>query len=383
MTTWKHGARGAWRRRAILAGLLGSSLATASSIHAQAPRWELNLSGARIQYDSLSALNAPSGSGLLEWRGSKLLGRIGAGVTGFQNAGWTAHGAGELSRWFSPTGSTGPLHLEISGAASGSKHSSGFDTYFLRGNARAHASGSSFGGWLGLGLAHTRTSVDPASVRGVIPSLGAWARSSATRFTVTYEAPEVLERRYHEVSTSLAYSGDRLDLTGFAGWRAAPSESALGDESWLGASAAFWLRPEAALVVSGGRYAPDVIQGLPGGDYVSVGFRITGSRARPVPEPAARSPLLFTEASATRGSIGFELPEARTVEVAGDWNDWTPEPLSRDSDGRWVLPPGLAPGVYRFNLRVDGERWIVPEGVPSSDDGFGGEVGLLVITGDS
>ena len=55
-------------------------------------------------------------------------------------------------------------------------------------------------------------------------------------------------------------------------------------------------------------------------------------------------------------------------------------PLSQDATGRWIVPVGLAPGVYRFNLRADGERWIVPEGVPQIDDGYGGRVGLLIIS---
>ena len=70
---------------------------------------------------------------------------------------------------------------------------------------------------------------------------------------------------------------------------------------------------------------------------------------------------------------------AATVAVAGDWNGWEPAPLTRSPDGRWLLPRDLPAGVHRFNLLVDGERWIVPEGVPSVDDGFGGQVGLLVI----
>jgi hypothetical protein len=28
---------------------------------------------------------------------------------------------------------------------------------------------------------------------------------------------------------------------------------------------------------------------------------------------------------------------------------------------------------------VDGERWVVPDSVPSVDDGFGGRVGLLIV----
>jgi hypothetical protein len=68
------------------------------------------------------------------------------------------------------------------------------------------------------------------------------------------------------------------------------------------------------------------------------------------------------------------------VEIAGDWNDWQLEPLVRDASGDWPVPPGLGPGVYRFNLRVDGERWIVPEGVPEVEGGYGDRVGLLIIS---
>jgi hypothetical protein len=234
-------------------------------------------------------------------------------------------------------------------------------------------------GWA-IGFAQSRSSFDAAFVRGLVPNAGAWTRFGPMRLTAAYQAPEILDRTYHEATTSLGYAGEHLDLTAFAGWRSAPSGTSLPNDSWAGASAAFWLSETAALVVSGGRYGPDVIQGLPGGDYVSVGFKLTRNRVRSVTESAARTPLLFSEAVATRGAIGFEVPGAEMVEVAGDWNEWTPEPLTRGPDGRWTLPAGLAPGIHRFNLRVNGTRWIVPEGVPSSDDGFGGQVGILIIT---
>jgi hypothetical protein len=70
------------------------------------------------------------------------------------------------------------------------------------------------------------------------------------------------------------------------------------------------------------------------------------------------------------------------VEIAGDWNGWQPAPISRDGSGRWMVPAHLEPGVYRFNLRVDGARWIVPEGVAQIEDGFGDRVGLLIISND-
>ncbi|MEX2465320.1 MAG: glycogen-binding domain-containing protein [Gemmatimonadota bacterium] len=373
---------GPWTTATLLTGVLGLGVLSLgpTAVEAQSPRWEATLTGARIQYDSLAALNAPSVSGLLEWRGPELLARIGTGITGFQNAGWTAQGSGDVSRWLALSGAGGPVHLEVAGAANGSRHSSGFETYLVRGDLRLHARSPSFGGWVGAGVAQTQSSFDSTSVRGVVPNVGAWSRFGPVRLTLAYQAPEVLDRTYHEATTSLGYSGERLDLTTFAGWRRAPSGTTLPNEAWAGASAAVWLSGTAALVVSGGRYGPDVLQGLPGGEYVSVGFKLTRNRVRPAPESPARAPLLFSEEVATRGSIGFEVEGAETVEVAGDWNDWTPEPLARDRDDRWTLPAGLAPGIYRFNLRVDGTRWVVPDGVPSSDDGFGGEVGILIIT---
>ena len=68
------------------------------------------------------------------------------------------------------------------------------------------------------------------------------------------------------------------------------------------------------------------------------------------------------------------------MEIAGDWTGWERVPLTRDDSGRWIVPATLAPGVYRFNLRVDGERWIVPDSVAEIDDGYGGRVGLLIIS---
>ncbi len=63
----------------------------------------------------------------------------------------------------------------------------------------------------------------------------------------------------------------------------------------------------------------------------------------------------------------------------GTWTGWQPVPLERAADGRWVIRVTLGPGTYRFNLVIDGERWIVPDGVAAVDDGFGGKTGLLVV----
>jgi hypothetical protein len=39
----------------------------------------------------------------------------------------------------------------------------------------------------------------------------------------------------------------------------------------------------------------------------------------------------------------------------------------------------LRPGKYQMNVRIDGGKWIVPKGLLSMSDEFGGAVGLLVV----
>jgi hypothetical protein len=41
----------------------------------------------------------------------------------------------------------------------------------------------------------------------------------------------------------------------------------------------------------------------------------------------------------------------------------------------------LPPGVHTLAVRVDGGAWGAPPGLPAADDGFGGEVGTLVVEG--
>lgn len=50
-------------------------------------------------------------------------------------------------------------------------------------------------------------------------------------------------------------------------------------------------------------------------------------------------------------------PKAKSVFVAGTFNDWNPEsaPLSFATNGKWSTTLKLAPGHYEFKFIVDGE----------------------------
>jgi hypothetical protein len=346
---------------------------------AQTPHVEVDLSGTRVEYDTIAPLNAPSLSALAEWQRPSLFGRVTGGMTGFQNAGWSVQGRANLAGWTSPFGALSPVRLELAGALGGARHSSGFDSFSGRTDVRLHVRGRRVGAWVGASLAVARNSFDSASVTGFEPNVGAWAQSGSIRATVSVLRARVSGDAYPEGDLALTVSRGPADLTLYGGLRWSPFNGTGLDERWAGASAAYWLSGKAAVVVSGGRYASDVLEGLPQGQFFSVGIRLTPRRVRPIPLTAA-APIVYSPETARTGGIGFVVPGARRVEIAGDWNGWASVPMRQDPSGRWIVPAGIEPGVYRFNLRIDGDRWIVPDDVPSVDDGFGGRVGLLIIS---
>jgi hypothetical protein len=349
-----------------------------SCVLGQSTRLELDLTASRLDYDSLSPLNAPSVSALAEWQGPSLYGRLSSGLVAFQGAGWSVQGRGTLSGWLTPFGDASPIRLELGGSAGGSHHSSGFNTGSAGADARLHALGRRIGGWVGVGMAGAENSYDSVAVRGYTPSLGMWLQDGNLRGTASYQHLVVDGEAYPEASAALTLTRWRLDLTAYGGVRGWPGDAPGIDEGWAGATAAFWLSNRAALVVSGGGYPADVLQRLPGGRFLSFAVRLTPRRVRPVPVTAT-APIVFTVEQAGAGAIGFDVSGATRVEIAGDWTGWQTVPLERGDRGRWMLPTHLEPGAYRFNLLIDGERWLVPDGVPTIDDGFGGVVGLLIV----
>jgi 1,4-alpha-glucan branching enzyme len=93
---------------------------------------------------------------------------------------------------------------------------------------------------------------------------------------------------------------------------------------------------------------------------------------------------LVTGFAAVRGDTGLvtlrvNAPRAQLVEVTGDFTSWVPLQLAPASDGWWTATLPIKPGKYQMNLRIDGGKWLVPPGLLSMLDEFGGTVGLLVV----
>lgn len=78
-------------------------------------------------------------------------------------------------------------------------------------------------------------------------------------------------------------------------------------------------------------------------------------------------------------------PEARSVVVVGDFNDWSTSstPLTRaQGDGVWSAEVPLGPGRYRYSFLVDGTTWVSDPGAATAlADEFGRPNSVVTIGG--
>lgn len=65
--------------------------------------------------------------------------------------------------------------------------------------------------------------------------------------------------------------------------------------------------------------------------------------------------------------------EAHNVQIAGDFNNWTPvsTPMSRSADGHWEMRLPLPKGRYRYRLVVDGQWMTDPDNTYVETNQFG------------
>lgn len=308
----------------------------------------------------------------------------------FTSGGWSTQGSlsGSL---FAPT-ALGFL-AELAGLAGGSAHHDGTRTGQVLVNGRLHFMRPTVEVFLGGGGG--RTWVGGGSRSVLLGELGASTRLREVGTTLT-ASPAIVEDsiQYMDAQLALSWTRDRLDLGALLGTRLGDQLTFLGgtSRSWGNLSAVARMTPRFALVASGGTYPIDPTQGFPGGRFVSVSIRMALRRAREAvplnttqPELATQEilPVVagFTAETIRAGEVRFNVsaPGARSVEVAGDFTNWSPIALESANGGLWTVTLPIKQGKYQMNLRLDGGKWLAPPGLLPMLDEFGGSVGLLVV----
>lgn len=109
-----------------------------------------------------------------------------------------------------------------------------------------------------------------------------------------------------------------------------------------------------------------------------------GERDAPIaaPPPIAES-VGRMEASEALVRLVVPAEGARSVAVAGDFNEWRADDIfleDPEGDGVFVGTLRLPPGSYAYMFVIDGERWVTdPYAVNHRDDGFGNQNAVLRI----
>lgn len=66
-----------------------------------------------------------------------------------------------------------------------------------------------------------------------------------------------------------------------------------------------------------------------------------------------------TQSSTKAVSFRMNAPDATSVALVGDFNDWDPDArkMRRNKSGGWWVTIRLAPGVYQYKFVINGIEW--------------------------
>ncbi len=136
----------------------------------------------------------------------------------------------------------------------------------------------------------------------------------------------------------------------------------------------WWLNPQSL------RMRPLI--GLAAAATIATFFLMPRDVAQPA-DPSGAATALVSEDGLYVQFI-LEAPDAQSVAVAGDFNEWAPEIAlaDPDGDGIWSGRVLLAPGVHKYMFVLDGDEWITdPHAERYTEDGYGNRNAVIAITG--
>ena len=282
---------------------------------------------------------------------------------------------GRVGVWLASPPLAGRLRLAGDGTVAGTTRTGGQWT------AAAHGLGELFWagarGGIGLGAGSSSGWIeDQPSVTVLHLRARSWFRVGGADWALSAEPTRFLGSWFTDATAAVTI--ERGPVVASL-WGVARLSRTYGSKATGSALVQYFVAPIVALELGGGGYLPDPYQGLPRASYVSGGVRLYSKRRTPrtAGQPAA-SPLI----PAWRGDsliVRFRMDGAKSVALAGDWNEWRPLPLRRAGEREWEGTLAVPPGIYHFVLMVDGKEWVVPKGVATVPDGMGGLAALLLV----
>jgi hypothetical protein len=372
-------------------GVWAASLAAACSLlGAGAPAQTtgtLGLGVSTVHYDGFLPSGAVTVSPAVEWEGP--IAALGASGTylRFESGHRSLQGAVTV-RLFTP-----PLAQRWRGevgVATGASQYLDFETFWHAvAMARLDLLGPERDAWIGVTAGTTSYGAAPRSVTAASTGV----RWHLSDFTLHLSATRsrIGDTTFTDVRSSAYAERGSVVVDATLGARVSNGDDGTG--MYGAASAAISLGERTALVLGGGRYPTDPISGSLAASYLTVALalRVGTTRRHVYRAPSARgpsaeespsTPAVRLDVYAERGGpvrLRLHVPDAARVELAGDFTDWDPIPLTRVDRGTWEATLPIASGVHRVNVRIDGGAWIVPAGVTRLIDDFDGEVGIFAV----
>ena len=326
------------------------------------------------------------------------------------------------------------FRAELSANADRAFHSHTLLSDQLDASGRLHYMRSRGGAWLGSGVARPLrattvsnvnvssggvwTKLGPTTIRGSVTSFfftkisidsqvevaSAAPSSSPSCASTGLDAPEAIpvggnvvahsiasatgcrhQSRVTDFESSIQYQHRLMEITVRGGRRAGDSFDVTPDsKQWASAQAAVWITSKVAAVAGGGREPAQPTRGLPARSYASLGMMLA---YWPIPRGAVmvETPASLVHAFELRPAgptlqrVTARIGGVESVEIMGDFSDWTPLQMIRRGRDQWELLVPMKTGVRQINMRIDGGVWIAPPGMPTMKDDFGGQVGVHVV----
>jgi 1,4-alpha-glucan branching enzyme len=80
--------------------------------------------------------------------------------------------------------------------------------------------------------------------------------------------------------------------------------------------------------------------------------------------------------------FSFFAPSAKSVTIAGGFNQWDPEQyhlMGPDKKGLWTIILPLSTGRHEYRFVINNSEWVLDPASPSIDDGLEGKNSFVIV----